>query len=284
MPWYSDLLGQSKHEANEDVEFVLIGAGLPRTGTMSTHAALEVILPGKCTHMKVVCKCRTGRNNNFWPKALEGQVTEEDWKEFVNKEKLSAGIDYPFSYFWRDLSRIFPKAKILLTVRDPVKWYESVKNSIFELDYYITTPPYSTTIWVLSMLAGNRFIADTFKTTTSRVCWAPVGERYPKGMFGAVQDGKQTAVDFFNDWKDEVIKQVPSDRLMVFDVREGWGPLCEFLDMPEPEVPFPNLNDTREQQKIMRDLKTLTYILWSILPASIAIAAYYMIYELMLII
>jgi len=134
MPFYDDLLGRPKDEPNQDVEFVLIGAGLPRTGTLSsvsTQAALEMILPGKGAHGWTVVKCTTGRNNTFWPKALDGEVDDEDWKEFISQEKLSAALEYPFSYFWRDLARIYPKAKILLTVRDPVKWYKSVKNTIY---------------------------------------------------------------------------------------------------------------------------------------------------------
>ena len=32
------------------------------------------------------------------------------------------------------------------------------------------------------------------------------------------------------------------DRLLKMDIREGWKPLCEFLNKPIPSVPFPHLN------------------------------------------
>ena len=48
----------------------------------------------------------------------------------------------------------------------------------------------------------------------------------------------------FNEWHKEVIEKCPEDKLLVFDVKEGWEPLCKFLNKPIPDVPFPNTNDT----------------------------------------
>ena len=63
-------------------------------------------------------------------------------------------------------------------------------------------------------------------------------------MFGVFESGEETAVRFFNDWVEQVKSEVPSDRLLVFQVKEGWGPLCQFLGVPVPEEAFPNVNDT----------------------------------------
>ena len=63
-------------------------------------------------------------------------------------------------------------------------------------------------------------------------------------MFGVFEAGEETAVRFFNDWVEQVKSEVPSDRLLVFQVKEGWGPLCQFLGVSVPEEPFPNVNDT----------------------------------------
>lgn len=54
----------------------------------------------------------------------------------------------------------------------------------------------------------------------------------------------------FNDWHAEVIAKCPKDKLLVFDVREGWAPLCKFLGKPIPDVPFPNTNDTQAMQEL----------------------------------
>ena len=73
-------------------------------------------------------------------------------------------------------------------------------------------------------------------------------------MFDA---GEETAVRFFNEWKAQVIREVPVDRLLVFEVKQGWAPLCKFLSVSQPEGPFPNTNDTKEQQQKLCVLKKI---------------------------
>ena len=53
----------------------------------------------------------------------------------------------------------------------------------------------------------------------------------------------------FRAWRDA---GVPAEKLLVFEVREGWGPLCEFLGVEEPAKPFPRLNDREEFPRMMR--------------------------------
>ena len=111
-----------------DVEFVLIGAGLPRTGTLSSFTALERLLPGRCHHMARVLG--DTNESDFWQRASIGQLSDEDWLEFIRASQLSASVDFPTSLYWRDLARLYPRAKVVVTVRDPVRWYNSVSNTI----------------------------------------------------------------------------------------------------------------------------------------------------------
>ena len=39
---------------------------------------------------------------------------------------------------------------------------------------------------------------------------------------------------------------IPDSQLLVFEVKHGWGPLCEFLEVPAPDEPFPRTNDRLE--------------------------------------
>ena len=55
---------------------------------------------------------KTSRNVSFWRKAVAGEVSEAEWREFVQDERLSAGVDFPISLFWNDLVKIYPKAKV----------------------------------------------------------------------------------------------------------------------------------------------------------------------------
>jgi len=258
----------------DEVEFVLIGAGLPRTGTMSTHAALEILLPGRCHHMVRVFKDPTSRNSVHWLEAVEGKVTDSDWKEFVKDEKLSASVDYPSSLFWPDLVRIYPKAKVLLTVRDPVNWFNSVRNSIYQMVSIRTHPVKAPTLAVIDALMGRKRIPG--ERVPAAVCRAvtPVGEEFPGGIFGVVEEGVDEAVRFFNAWNDKVIKEVPSDRLLVFEVKKGWDPLCKFLNLPVPDLPFPNVNDTPSVVKRIRSMNSMCYIAWTATTAGLAVIAY----------
>ena len=69
------------------------------------------------------------KDASFWPRAGRGEVEEEDWKEFIKIEGLSAAVDFPMSLYWKDLLKMYPNAKVLSAVRDPVKWYQSVNSN-----------------------------------------------------------------------------------------------------------------------------------------------------------
>jgi hypothetical protein len=51
---------------------------------------------------------------------------------------------------------------------------------------------------------------------------------------------------------EEVCAAIPAERLLVFNVAEGWAPLCRFLDVPVPDAPFPRMNSTEQFWKIVR--------------------------------
>ena len=80
--------------------FVVIGAGLPRTGTLSTRAALNHLLEGACYHMADVMN--GGKDvSEFWSKALAGNATKTDWVQHLAGKGYRSGVDYPISIFYR---------------------------------------------------------------------------------------------------------------------------------------------------------------------------------------
>ncbi len=58
-------------------------------------------------------------------------------------------------------------------------------------------------------------------------------------MMEAISEGKESSVNFFNQWVAQVKKVVPKDKLLVFEAKEGWEPLCNFLNVPVPEGSYP---------------------------------------------
>jgi len=257
-------------QCNTEVEYVLVGAGLPRTGTLSTFVALEKLLPGKCHHM---LRAVTGPNDpKFWTKASKGEITDEDWREFMRTESLSASVDYPMSLYWKDLARIFPNAKVLLNVRDPVRWYQSVDNTIARVVKFLQTS------WLALPMRCFMALSGASNTAAMFTCFAPtyLGPNYPRGMFGAVAAGQDTAVKFFNDWVESVKKEIPAERLLVFEVKNGWEPLCQFLQVPVPDEPFPNANDTAEQQAKFSAMKKFCIFSYTLLAAGLGTAVYFL--------
>ena len=142
---------------------------------------------------------------------MEDEASDQDWKEFVKAEKLSATVDFPSALFWRKLMILYPSAKVLLTDRDPVDWYHSVKSTIYSGSKLLWTPPYSITIALFSRLL---MLSSNLKVPVS-AGFKSVGE-FDRGMFGAVEDGEKAAVAFYEAWKAEVVSAVPEDRLLIF--------------------------------------------------------------------
>ena len=63
---------------------------------------------------------------------------------------------------------------------------------------------------------------------------------------------REELITAYEQHNAEVRTEVPSDRLLEFDVTQGWEPLCEFLGTDVPDEPFPRLNDTAQFRELFR--------------------------------
>jgi hypothetical protein len=189
----------------------VIGAGFGRTGTMSMRAALVRLGFGPCDHM--VENEEHPERFALWAEALRCKNAGEaiDWRPLLTG--FQAIVDWPGAYFWRELTAAHPKAKVLLTVRDSERWYTSVQPTIFSmLDDQ------------LPQVARDIIFTRTFNDRLS---------------------DRQHCQDVFTDHIHAVRETIASEQLLVFDVKQGWQPLCAFLGVPVPrDEPFPHVNDT----------------------------------------
>ena len=87
-----------------------------------------------------------------------------------------------------------------------------------------------------------------------RLAESPVWEGTFEGRF----EDPAYAMKVFERHNEEVQRRVPPERLLVFDVREGWAPLCEFLGVEVPEEPFPRLNEARKMRRRLLGLAALS--------------------------
>lgn len=193
----------------------VIGAGLGRTGTLSLKLALEHIGLGPCYHMsEMIAQVRS-----HLPLWIESAKGNPQWDTiFANYQ---SSTDYPGCMFWRELANHYPEAKIILTTRDPDKWFESVTATVMSPEHR-------------GRLEGDPMMAEFFKRT--------VFEGDLENRLG----NRAKMVEYFNEWNQSVIDEVPAERLLVYKAGDGWEPLCEFLGVPVPAEPYPRVNSRAE--------------------------------------
>ncbi|UBU10961.1 sulfotransferase family protein [Nonomuraea gerenzanensis] len=217
-----------------------IGVGFGRTGTTSLKAALELLGYGPCYHMSDIVEepARIGT----WIDAAEGRPV--DWDHAFRG--FASAVDFPAAAFWRELVARYPDAKVILTVRDPDSWYESATRTIFRKALRARRPTARIGFALVSRIAPDlgAFVKMTDVAIMRRVFDGRVADR-------------EHAIAVFRRHIEEVQAEVPAERLLVYNVSEGWEPLCAFLGTPVPEEPFPRGNDTRtfdveEKERVRR--------------------------------
>lgn len=212
----------------------LIGAGLGRTGTMSLQAALQQLGLNPCYHMREVFE--HPEHVEGWMSAARGEYV--DWKWFLRD--YQATVDFPGCAFYKQMMEAFPDAKVLLSVRDPERWYDSCLETIYAISH---KPPMR---WIGRYMPK---IGPILKMG-SKVAW----EQMFEGRF----EDREFAIARYKQHNEEVIRHVRADKLLVFDVKQGWEPLCKFLGVPVPEgVPFPHLNDAEEFKQRIRRMQVM---------------------------
>lgn len=225
----------------------IIGAGFGRTGTLSLKAALETLGIGPCYHMTELFQHPD--HISYWEAATNGEPV--DWHAlFANYQ---ATVDWPGCTFYAELMDAYPDAKVLLSVRDPERWYDSVINTI-----------YHTSSLLKSRLGSLRLLMRLISPQRLRIV-RMINKLIWQNTFDNRFEDKTYALEVFQQHIEEVKQRVPADKLLVYNVKEGWEPLCAFLGVEVPaNTPFPHLNDRdtfvsqiRHQQEKMRIIGSL---------------------------
>ena len=192
----------------------IIGPGFGRTGTMSCKNAVEQLGFGPCYHMSEVYE---RGQMDLWADAINGAP--------LASETIFAGyraaFDWPACSWWKALKAANPNAKIVLTRRDPDAWYDSISTTIFKALPSVSADP-----------ARNAWRVHTRKLIFDQTFHNDLG--------------RDNVISVLRAHEADVIASVPADELLVFDVGDGWEPLCAFLGVAVPETPFPRTNTTAE--------------------------------------
>lgn len=208
----------------------IIGAGVGRTGTHSLKLALEELGFGPTYHMEELIM-HNPQNIKYWLDAKNGK--QVDWEEVFNG--FQSAVDLPTFFFYKELMKVYPNAKVILTTRDPESWYKSFGDTII----HNSSPTFGQILSMSVRMPFNKKLRQQMNVFK----WAGgyLKEFFPRGF-----QNKEAALKFFNDWNQNVVASVPKEKLLVYDVKEGWEPFCKFLGIPVPSKPFPHSNTTAE--------------------------------------
>ena len=194
----------------------VIGLGVGRTGTYSLMLAINRLGLGPCFHMEDVLKNKSVQVP-LWTAALNGSF---NWREIY--DGFESAVDWPTAAFHRELLKEYPSSKFVLTHRSPESWAASFGSTIYKLLAGIDEAPPELRNWLQmaeSVIAATGFPSDLDN------------------------DG---LIEAFVAHNKAVIATIPKNQLLVFEVKDGWEPLCAFLDMPVPDEPFPRSNNREE--------------------------------------
>lgn len=213
----------------------VIGAGFGRTGTASLKAALERVGLGPCHHMYELIA--DPAKVEPWTPVLGGDLPDFD----AAFDGYVSAVDWPGAGYWRELAARYPRAKVLLSVRDPDRWYDSVHETIFQISQGAPAGPQAEP----DSVAQQR--RNEMGEVVHRIIW--------DGTFGGRFADREHAIEVYERHNAEVRASIPDDRLLVYRLGDGWEPLCEFLGVPVPAEEFPHLNDSATIMEMMRTMR-----------------------------
>ena len=242
-------LPDAPDRTTREVPMRVIVHGVHRTGTLSVRTALHMLGVFECYHMTSVIDY-LDKDGPLWMQAIkakyngEGEpwTTREEWDRILVRSQ--ACIDVPAAAFSVELAQAYPEAKCVILNRDPEAWYASALESVEKV-----TKPQNVWDMVKGMYCAA-FNADHLLWIRFNICL------YSLVMPFDHAKEKDKAIAWYKKSYKDFRDAVPADRCLEFSVKDGWKPLCEFLNVPVPQVldektgtlvdaPFPRVNDRK---------------------------------------
>lgn len=201
----------------------VIVAGMSRTGTESLKRALEILYDDTALAYHMTEVLNHPKHLEFWSDLVFDQLAPEnaDWHGIF--AGYIATTDLPSAYYFDSIAAAFPNAKVILSLREENEWFDS---------------------YCRLLGASHRFRFLRFLPPLDRF-W-PLGSRLHELIFGDAfaepSSFKQKVIAAYQQHNQRVRQTIAPERLLEFEVQQGWNPLCEFLGVAVPDVPFPHLN------------------------------------------
>jgi hypothetical protein len=197
------------------MSLTIIGSGFGRTGTASLKRALETLGFGPCHHMEEVLA--HPEQVPYWEAIVAGEPV--DWDKVFSGYRSQ--VDWPGAHAWRQLASAYPEAKVIHSIRPEDAWWTS----------------FSATIGKLFIMHKDLPASPMMKAMETAIVHQ---------TFGCPLTDRAGVLAAYRRRTEEVRAAIPRERLLVFNVSEGWEPLCTFLGVPVPSGEFPRTNSTQE--------------------------------------
>lgn len=216
----------------------IIGAGFPRTGTNTLRESLNMLGYVKTYHMKELLV--HPEDLQYWSELRQTKTT--NWDALYNGYK--ATVDYPCYPWYKEHMKRYPDAKVILSTRPFEKWYESFSSTIWRaqnpteeqraaMAERVKDDPRLQKVMKVMQFAKEIIIGDHFQN------------RF---------EDKEFMKEVFDKHHEEVKAFVPADKLLVYNVSEGWEPLCQFLGKPKPDTALPHTNKKEDFAEMLNEL------------------------------
>lgn len=195
---------------------MIVGAAMPRTGTMSLREALKILGFGESYHAHHIF----GNKHHIrtWLDTVKGK-TPNYRKMFARYDAI---LDSPACLYWEEIAAQHDQPHVLLLYREPNALYKSIKETVF------------------AIVKRNKQINPALQMQ-----YQVLFNVFFEGRF----EEESFAVSKLNSYYDGVRRRAPQDRFLEYQISEGWRPLCEFLSKPVPSLEFPKKNTREKFQK-----------------------------------
>lgn len=242
----------------------VIGAGLPRTGTASFSEALRILLDAPVYHGGTQTTMGTPVEIRTWIEVLNHFPfrTYQDRKVALalmdqRLDGYAAVTDAPATGLVPELLELYPDAKVICTVRNEDSWERSMAGVAS-----------ASTKWFLRALLlplpAMRHFVDYINALREQWLF----------LYGETEPPTRVTYRKHMAWLQG---NVPADRLVLVDVKDGWEPLCRALGREVPDIPFPKVNDSEAIERLSKRVITQGLLRWSICVAvGITAVSYYL--------
>mmetsp|Transcript_5760 Transcript_5760/g.13664 ORF Transcript_5760/g.13664 Transcript_5760/m.13664 type:complete len:744 (-) Transcript_5760:258-2489(-) len=210
----------------------IICVGLMRTGLKSLNEALRLL-----GHSHIYDQDQIAHTYEQWNEVIENRRTETTFANIFQGAKVAMGM--PTFCFWEEILEEYPNAQVILTVRDEDEWLESVERAKAHMHHDLPGAPLTAGTFLRHI---ERFLVPSYHKFCEvlRFSWSS-----SLGML----DKQMTRSCVLSNYRkhNHYVQSMLADRrtangrpqLLVYDVRDGWDPLCAFLEQEVPKAEFP---------------------------------------------